>query len=89
VWDLGVNSGTVVVGTIGGGVRLDFTVIGDVVNTAARVESATRTTGDDVLITEATRRRLTHDATAWSDRPPIPLKGKSETIRLFAPGRRA
>jgi hypothetical protein len=33
---LGVNSGTVVVGTIGGGGRLDFTVIGDTVNPAAR-----------------------------------------------------
>ena len=46
---VGVNSGRVVVGTIGGGGRRDFTVIGDPVNTAARVEAATRVTGDDVL----------------------------------------
>ena len=53
---VGVNTGEVVVGTIGGGGRLDFTVIGDAVNTAARVEAATRETGDDVLITAATPR---------------------------------
>ena len=81
---LGVNTGSVVVGTIGGGGRLDFTVIGDAVNTAARVESATRQTGDDVLITEATKTRLS-SADGWEDRPAIPLKGKSEEIRLFAP----
>src|SRR3954447_25587271 len=81
---LGVNSGTVVVGTIGGGGRLDFTVIGDAVNTAARVESATRETGDDVLITEATRARLMRDG-GWVERPAMALKGKTKTVRLFAP----
>ncbi len=86
---LGVNSGTVVVGTIGGGGRLDFTVIGDTVNTAARVESATRESGDDVLITEATRSRLTTSVATWQERPSIPLKGKSETIRLYGPAREA
>jgi adenylate cyclase len=82
---VGVNSGTVVVGTIGGGGRLDFTVIGDAVNTAARVESATRDTGDDVLITGATRRRLRSVDGAWEERRPLPLKGKSEQVALYAP----
>jgi adenylate cyclase len=84
---VGINSGTAVVGTIGGGGRLDFTVIGDAVNTAARVEAATRTTGDDLLITEATRARLDGAGSGtWRERSSA-LKGKSEAVRLFAPAR--
>src|SRR5215210_93565 len=86
---LGVNSGQVLVGTIGGGGRLDFTVIGDTVNTASRVESATRETGDDVLVTEATLDLLSGERDGWEERPPIPLKGKSERVRLYAPGQPA
>jgi adenylate cyclase len=82
---VGVNSGRVVVGTIGGGGRLDFTVIGDAVNTAARVESATRSTGDDVLITDSTRGLLSSGDSRWQRRPALPLKGKSEKVELFAP----
>jgi adenylate cyclase len=82
---VGVNSGSVVVGTIGGGGRLDFTVIGDTVNTAARVESATRTTDDDVLITKATLDRLPAGNKSWLERPAMPLKGKSEAVRIYAP----
>ena len=60
---VGLSSGTVVVGSVGGGGRLEFAVIGDPVNVAARVESITRETGDAVLLTEATRRLLSDAAT--------------------------
>jgi class 3 adenylate cyclase len=82
---LGVNSGRVVVGTIGGGHRRDFTVIGDPVNTAARVEAATRVTGDDILITESTLRALGSSGHDFEERPPVPLKGKAATVRLYTP----
>jgi len=80
---VGINSGRVIAGTIGGGGRLDFTVIGDTVNTAARVESATRDTGDDLLITHATRS-LIDDDDAWIERPTVQLKGKSQPVRIYA-----
>ncbi len=81
---IGVNSGRVVAGTVGGGGRVEFTVIGDAVNTAARVEAATRETGDDVLITEATRNLLGMARFEFEPRPPVPLKGKREEVRLYA-----
>ncbi len=82
---LGLNSGRVVAGTIGGGGRRDFTVIGDPVNTAARVEAATRLTGDDILITESTLRALGASAADFEERPSVPLKGKATVVRLYAP----
>jgi adenylate cyclase len=82
---VGVNSGFVLVGTIGGGGRRDFTVIGDPVNTAVRVEAATRVTGDDILITEATLLALGRHGEDFEERPSVPLKGKTATVRLYAP----
>jgi class 3 adenylate cyclase len=55
---VGVNTGTVVAGSIGGAGRLNFSVIGDPVNVAARVEKATREVGEDVLVTEETVKRV-------------------------------
>jgi class 3 adenylate cyclase len=82
---VGVNSGPVVVGTVGGGGRLEFTVIGDPVNVADRVEGVTRETGDTVLLTEATRCLLTRpEQFGLEERATLPLKGISEPIRLYA-----
>lgn len=81
---VGVNTGRVVAGSVGGAGRLNFSVIGDAVNVAARVEAATRETGDDVLITAATRRLLLRGRPLVS-RGTLPLKGKAEPLELFAP----
>ena len=56
---IGINTGMVIAGTIGGGSKLEFTLIGDTVNVAARVEQLTKTTGDAILLTHQTVDALT------------------------------
>src|SRR5204862_2937777 len=73
---VGLNSGTVVAGNVGGAGRLEFSVIGDAINVAARVESATRQTGDTILLSEHTHRLLANEQIALEERPAVPLKGK-------------
>ncbi|KAA1416910.1 adenylate/guanylate cyclase domain-containing protein [Nocardioides humilatus] len=81
---IGVNTGTVVAGNVGGAGRFEFSVIGDPVNVAARIESATRQTGDTILVSARTCDLL--DATDMQvvERPAIELKGKSGAVSLFA-----
>jgi adenylate cyclase len=81
---IGLNSGSVIAGNLGGAGRLEFSVIGDAVNVAARVEETTRATGDTVLVSERTRALLS-DASSLEERPALPLKGVSETVALYAP----
>jgi adenylate cyclase len=83
---VGLNSGVVVAGNVGGAGRFDFSVIGDAVNVAARVEAATRQTGDPVLVSEHTRRLLTRDDVELQGRQQLRLKGKQEAIVLYAAG---
>lgn len=80
---VGVNSGTVVAGSIGGAGRLNFSVIGASVNLAARVEDATRDTGDDVLVTVDTWKQLGPDFEAES-RGKVELRGLDEPCHLYA-----
>jgi class 3 adenylate cyclase len=81
---IGVNTGRVVAGAIGGGGRLNFSVIGAAVNVAARVEAATRELGDDILVTTDTWKLLSSEFEAES-RGKIDLRGIAEPVTLYAP----
>jgi adenylate cyclase len=81
---VGVNTGRVIAGAIGGAGRLNFSVIGGAVNVASRVEAMTRETDDDILITGETWTRLSHRFEAES-RGKVELKGVAEPVAVYAP----
>ena len=81
---VGVNTGPVVAGSIGGAGRLSFSVIGDAVNLAARVESSTRETGDSVLITGETRAQLS-ETIEVEPRGEREIRGYDRRVELYAP----
>jgi class 3 adenylate cyclase len=81
---IGINTGEVIAGTIGGGGKLEFTLIGDTVNVAARVEQLTKATGDDVLLTEHTATALAEVPPGLADRGSHELKGKAAPTRVLA-----
>jgi adenylate cyclase len=80
---IGINTGLVIAGTIGGAGKLEFTLIGDTVNVAARVEQLTKTTGDTILVTEQCVAALANRPPALIDRGSHILKGKSAAVQVF------
>ncbi|TRW82806.1 adenylate/guanylate cyclase domain-containing protein [Mycolicibacterium sp. 018/SC-01/001] len=80
---IGINTGEVVAGTIGAAGHLEFAVIGDTTNVAARVEQLTKTTGDTVLVTGQCVDTLTRRPPGLVDRGAHGLKGKSAPIRVY------
>jgi class 3 adenylate cyclase len=81
---IGINTGAVIAGTIGGGGKLEFTLIGDTVNVAARVEQLTKTTGDTILLTQQCADALTARPPGLLDRGSHALKGKSAAVQVFS-----
>jgi class 3 adenylate cyclase len=80
---IGINTGLVIAGTIGGGGKLEFTLIGDTVNVAARVEQLTKSTGDTILLTQQTVDAMISRPPGLNNRGSHELKGKSASVQVF------
>jgi adenylate cyclase len=80
---IGVNSGLVLVGTIGGGELVELGVVGDPVNVAARVQDATRELDEPLLLTEATRCLLEDPDSGIDARGALSLRGKPDPVAVY------
>lgn len=87
---IGINTGKVVVGNIGSQVRVNYTAVGDVVNTAARIENEARHAMNDsyacILIGENTYQQandLLESTFGFESQDLVPLKGKKQPIALY------
>jgi class 3 adenylate cyclase len=82
---IGVHTGPLMLGTIGGRDRLDTGVVGDAVNTASRIESLTKQYERPLLISDATKAALTdHDDLRFEEIDRVAPKGKRQHITLYA-----
>jgi class 3 adenylate cyclase len=81
---IGLNTGSLMLGTIGEQHRMDVTVISDAVNLASRIESLTKTYKVGILISQFTRERLV-DPGAYDIRPidTVTVKGKTHAVSIY------
>jgi|TARA_R100000479_G_scaffold146969_1_gene82447 adenylate cyclase len=77
---IGVNTGEAVIGNMGSDTRFDYSAIGDAVNTAARLESATKEVGVDLLIGENTKKSCDFKLKLLD---PIKVKGKKDYLKIY------
>ncbi len=77
---IGINSGEAIIGNMGSDTRFDYTAIGDAVNTAARLESATKEVGVDIIIGQNTKKRSKFRLKSLE---PIKVKGKKQKLSIY------
>ena len=79
---IGIHTGTVLAGSIGGAERLSYALVGDPVNLASRIQNLTKEFKVDILISDATRRRL-DGGVSVEELPAVHVKGRVEDVTVY------
>ena len=82
---VGIHYGDLFCGIIGEDMRLEFTVLGDTVNVAARLEQATKAHAVSILVSDAARQAAGSDAGRWREVGRAPLRGRTEAMPYHTP----
>jgi adenylate cyclase len=81
---IGINSGPAVVGNLGSKTRFDYTMLGDSVNLAARLEAVNKQFGTYTLISEATLRQMV-TGSAYREISRVTVVGRKEPVKIYEP----
>lgn len=79
---MALHYGEAISGTIGSDERMEYTVIGNTINTASRIESSTKAFGTDLLVSEEVVQQLT-EGFKYSEAGQVEVKGRSQALKLF------